>query len=355
MMNHDALTGRFPGPATERRKVRVDERSLVRMAPAGTASGAPLTIRSAGPAVELAQWAGGHRAEIRRLLSVHGALLFRGFGIGDVATFERAIDAAVGQRLAYTERSSPRTQVGSNVFTSTDYPPEYPIFLHNEQSYNVTFPLRIAFGCLQPAASGGSTPIADTRRVLARVPGPIRDRFMRGRFALVRNYGQGGVGWQDAFQTGDPAQVERHCRTHDIACEWTGPGRLRTTQVRPVVARHPDSGELAWFNHLTFFHTSTLPPAVRDHLTAGCGPGDLPSQTYHGDGTAIEPGVLDALRAAYEAETVRFEWEAGDLLLLDNMLMAHGRAPFTPPRRVVVAMAEPTNWSDVIVAPSAGV
>ena len=70
---------------------------------------------------------------------------------------------------------------------------------------------------------------------------------------------------------------------------------------------------------------------------------NLPNNTYYGDGTAIEPHVLDELRAAYEAETVEFAWQRGDVLLLDNMLTAHGRAPFSPPRQIVVSMAEPTT------------
>ena len=43
-------------------------------------------------------------------------------------------------------------------------------------------------------------------------------------------------------------------------------------------------------------------------------------------------------RLALRAETVTFPWRRGDVLLLDNMLTAHGRRPFTGDRRVLVAM-----------------
>jgi hypothetical protein len=68
---------------------------------------------------------------------------------------------------------------------------------------------------------------------------------------------------------------------------------------------------------------------------------DLPRNVYFGDGTAIHAEDLDTISAAYEQEKVVFPWHTSDLLLLDNMLAAHGRNPFTGKRQVVVGMAEP--------------
>ena len=55
---------------------------------------------------------------------------------------------------------------------------------------------------------------------------------------------------------------------------------------------------------------------------------DLPVHAYYGDGSPFEPAVLEAIRAAYQQVTVMFPWQACDILLLDNMLTAHGRMPF---------------------------
>ena len=68
---------------------------------------------------------------------------------------------------------------------------------------------------------------------------------------------------------------------------------------------------------------------------------DLPTNTYYGDGSAIEPSVLAELQAAYQQEMVTFSWEKGDVLMLDNMLSIHARQPFVPPRKILVGMAEP--------------
>ncbi|CAM5721583.1 TauD/TfdA family dioxygenase OS=Streptomyces alboniger OX=132473 GN=CP975_33860 PE=4 SV=1 [Streptomyces alboniger] len=68
---------------------------------------------------------------------------------------------------------------------------------------------------------------------------------------------------------------------------------------------------------------------------------NLPSQTYYGDGEPIPDDVMDHLRACYRTASTRFDYRADDVLVIDNMLVSHGREPFTGPRRIAVAMAEP--------------
>jgi hypothetical protein len=164
----------------------------------------------------------------------------------------------------------------------------------------------------------------------------------------VRNLGGGaGLSWQTVFQTTDQVAVEEHCRRNGVTAEWRGDGRLRTRAVRLAIARHPRTGEWVWFNHATFFNVSTLEPAVREAMVMLFAEDDLPSNTYYGDGAQIEPAVLEALRDAYRQETVMFRWEQGDVLLLDNMLVAHGRAPYAGPREILVGMAQALSWEEL--------
>src|SRR6185295_14100684 len=95
---------------------------------------------------------------------------------------------------------------------------------------------------------------------------------------------------------------------------------------------HPNTGEEVWFNHAAFFHVSTLDPIVRDVLLETIGEENLPNNTYYGDGSPIESSVLEEIRAAYAQEIVAFPWQEGDILMLDNMLVAHGRSPYSGPR-----------------------
>jgi alpha-ketoglutarate-dependent taurine dioxygenase len=312
----------------------------------------PAVIEPAIAGVDLVRWGGTQQQRVDSILADAGAILFRNFGISKVEQFEAFVKATCGPLLDYKERSSPRSRVSGNIFTSTDYPPSRAIFLHTEQSYNYTFPRRIAFFCLTEPAEGGETPIADTRRVLQRIQPRVRRRFEEQGYLYVRNFGGGaGLSWQEAFQTKDPQKVEEHCRKSVIEFEWISDGRLRTRQRRPAVARHP-SGVDAWFNHITFFHISTLEPDIRQQMLEYFSEADLPNNTYYGDGSPIEPEVMEELRKAYLEESTSFKWRAGDILLLDNVLTAHGRSPFTPPRSIVVSMAQPWSWSEAGCMPS---
>jgi hypothetical protein len=90
----------------------------------------------------------------------------------------------------------------------------------------------------------------------------------------------------------------------------------------------------------TFFNIGIMPMRIRTILEASVAEADLPHNTYYGDGGRIEPEVVRELQSAYEDCTRSFEWRGGDLLMLDNMLVAHGREPFTGARTVLVGMAE---------------
>jgi alpha-ketoglutarate-dependent taurine dioxygenase len=335
--------------ARPRKTVKLTAEDLVKKDRLREGGPLPLVFTASTDDINLASWAGSHREEIVVDLGKHGGLLFRGFKVKSLDDFEAFVAAVASAPLEYGERSSPRSQVSGRVYTSTDYPPEHPIFLHNEQSYNLTFPNTIVFHCVTKAAEQGETPIADSRRVFAGLDKEVRQRFIDKGYLYVRNFGDGfGLTWQEAFQTDQPADVEAYCRQNKIDFQWKGDGkRLRTSQLRRVVARHPRTGEETWFNHLTFFHVSTLVSSVRDALLEEFATEDLPNNTFYGDGTPIEPEVLERLRELYHQETVTFPWEKGDVLLLDNMLVAHGRSPFVGERKVVVAMADPVRWDSV--------
>jgi alpha-ketoglutarate-dependent taurine dioxygenase len=308
----------------------------------------PLVISPDDKSVDLIAWVADQRQFIESSLARHGALLFRGFNLSEAPEFGQFVKAVSGELIEYRERTSPRRSVHGRVYTSTDYPASESIFPHNESSYNATFPMKIFFFCHTPATRGGSTPIADTRKIFERIEPEVRERFVEKKYLYVRNFGSDlGLPWQDVFQTADKAAVEAYCRNGNIECEWRGEDRLQTRQVRAAVARHPHTREWVWFNHATFFHISTLERRVRDALIKMVPEGDLPNNTYYGDGSSIEPAVLDTLRAAYQQELVEFSWRRGDVLMLDNMLTAHARQPFAGPRKILTAMSEPHSWDSL--------
>jgi alpha-ketoglutarate-dependent taurine dioxygenase len=309
----------------------------------------PQVVQAPSTGTDLCGWASVNRAELDRHLDVHGSLLLRGFSVGGVEGFEAFAAAAASRLMPYVDRGAPRTAVRGHVYSATDFPPDYAIALHNEASFAATWPGRLFFHCIQPARSGGETLLADSRRVLARIDARALARFAAHGVLYVRNLGGPlGMSWEEVFQTNDRRELETFCHANGIAVEWTARGRLRTRQVRPAVVRHPRTGERVWFNHIVALHVSTLTPKLYEMLRKLVkDEADLPSNTYYGDGAPIEPEVLEDIRRAYEIEAARVAWRRGDVLMIDNMLVAHGRSPFDGPRQVVVVLAEPMNWRDL--------
>jgi alpha-ketoglutarate-dependent taurine dioxygenase len=330
-----------PFPA-RRKALRISDETLTRSHLLQPESALPLVVEPTIEGVALSPWVEGHRDSIAGDLTKHAALLFRGFSLMSVSEFETFITAVSGDVMDYSYRSTPRSVVSGRIYTSTEYPPDQSIPLHAEMAYASSWPLKIFFFCVQPAEHGGETPVADNRRVFERIDPAVRERFMRDGVMYVRNYGEDlDLPWQDVFQTTERSAVESYCRAAGIEFEWKRGGGLRTRQVCQAVLSHPRTGEMTWFNQAHLFHVSSLSPEYRASLLALFDPEDLPRNAFYGDGSAIEASALDAVRDAYDREQVPVAWKEGDVLLVDNVLAAHGRMPFSGARSVVVGMSEP--------------
>jgi alpha-ketoglutarate-dependent taurine dioxygenase len=122
--------------------------------------------------------------------------------------------------------------------------------------------------------------------------------------------------------------------------EWVGDAQFRTRQRCQVVERHPRTGDMLWFNQAHLFHVSRLQAEVREWLLTAFGEQNLPRNVYFADGSTVDPAMLEEIMRVCDQQSIVFSWQEGDVLLLDNMLTAHGRKPFVGKRKVVVGMAQ---------------
>lgn len=299
-------------------------------------------VTPAHPKVDLAAWLRANQKEVDAALLEYGGILLRGFEGAWDELFPRVVQSTIRELQPYLEGATPRTALGEGVYTSTEFPEDQTIAQHNELSYVNHWPMKICFGCKTAPEHGGATPLTDVRQVLANLdPELVREFAARG-WMLIRNYGAGlGPGWRKVFATDSLDDVRRYCTQSGIELEILGSDRLRTRQVRPAIRRHPVSGAAVWFNHIAFWHPYSLDDTVRRGLEAQFGHDELPYATCWGDGARIERDVIDHINDAYRRATLTTPWQQGDIVLLDNMLIAHGRAPFRGKRAIVVSMGEP--------------
>ncbi|BBD60572.1 taurine catabolism dioxygenase TauD/TfdA [Nostoc sp. HK-01] len=307
----------------------------------------PLVISPDINNVDLTGWADANRKFIEDKLLLNGAILFRGFNITTALEFGR-FGLAICSELFNENGEHPRTSLNGKVYTPVFYPSDRKLLWHNENSFNHRWPKKILFGCRQPAAQGGETPIVDSRQVFQRLNPKIREKFIEKQVMYVRNYGNGlGLNWETVFQTKNRSEVEAICQQNFVNFVWKPDGSLRTISVRPAVAKHPQTGEITWFNQAQHWHPACLDTQTRESLLSSFSEADLPRNCYYGDGNIIEDSVMAEICEIYQELEVTFPWKQGDILLLDNLLTAHARNPFIGERQLLVAMGDMTSFADI--------
>src|SRR5215469_1190552 len=297
-----------------------------------------LAMLSAEQTGDATGWAEDHREALRAVVAEHGAVLVRGLGLRDAAQI-----AGVFHRLAATglmserEAFAPRRVYSDGVYSASKWPPNQQMCMHNELSYALEFPGLLMFACLAAA----------TTTVLRSLPADLVARFEREGWLLTRNYNEDiGASVEEAFGTDDRGVIENYCRANAIECEWLPDGGLRTRQRRSAIVQHPITGERCWFNQVAFLNERTLDPEVREYLVDFYGADALPFNTSFGSGDPIGVDVVELLNQTYDAHTIREPWQAGDLLLVDNIRAAHSREPFEGSREVLAAMADAVRLTD---------
>jgi alpha-ketoglutarate-dependent taurine dioxygenase len=304
-----------------------------------------LEARSGQP--PLREWLAAHTTLVERRLQTYGALLLRGIPLQRPEDLED-VARLFGGDLFDGNGEHPREAGSRTIYTPVFYPPEQKLLWHNENSFNRSWPMTIWFGCVTPAQEGGETPIVDSRAHYARLDPRLRARFEEADVMYVRTYHKGlGLDWQTIFQTTSRAEVEQRCRAEGIDIEWGSDDTLRTRAVRRAVARHPVTGAKTWFNQVPHWHPSCLDARTRESLLELFGEDDLPRDCRYGDGSRIDDGTVAEILAAYQELEVVFPWRASDVLMVDNMAVAHARNAFRGPRKLLVALARMMSWDDL--------
>ncbi|MEV4332066.1 TauD/TfdA family dioxygenase [Streptomyces sp. NPDC049597] len=303
----------------------------------------PATLQ-VGSTTDVEAWAADQRDTLHGLVAEHGALMVQGLGLRTAADVAAVLRQVATRPAIEREAFAARESYAEGVYSSSAWPAGQTMCMHHELSYADEFPGLLLFACLRPPTEGGATAVADSAAVLEALPTGLVERFEREGWLLTRTYNDEiGATLTQAFGTDDRRAVEAYCRANDVEWAWQTDGSLRTRQHRGAVVHHPVTGRRCWFNQIAFLNEWTMAPEVREFLIEEYGPDSLPFNTRFGNGDPVPQDVVEQINKVYEAHTLRRPWQAGDLMLVDNIRTAHSREAYAGPRDVVVAMADPVR------------
>lgn len=295
------------------------------------------------------------KEELTGDLHRHGGLLFRGFPLKNAQDFATSIEKLdFGKAMNYIGGDSPRTKIKGAVYTSTEAPAWLKIPLHSELSFVNNFPKHIYFFCETAPEKDGETILGDAREIYKAIHKDIRDKFSEKKLKYISSYYEKSLlmdlinkwqrshkSWPEVFETSSKEEVERKCKESGFHFEWTKNGWITIRQDRPAIMRHPVTQDLVWFNqaHLYDFNPKLL--GILSYIGAKL----LYSQkhmrlheVFFGDNSCIPRKEMYHILDTLDEKTIKFPWKEGDLLVLDNILAMHGRAPFKGKRRILAAM-----------------
>ncbi|MFS4449717.1 TauD/TfdA family dioxygenase [Maribacter sp. 2307UL18-2] len=300
----------------------------------------PLIIRAKSNLNSI-EWGRKYKNQLNDCLTIYGAILIRGFNIGNAEGFNDLFSTVSGDPIKYENRTSPREQVYNNVYTSTNHPKHQQIHMHTENSYSLVYNRIIAFFCLVPPLEGGETPIADERKLLNSLKQETLEKFNQKKIQYLRNSSPGiGLDWRTIYQTDDKKVVNQYLESNEFEYSWVDSDHLRVKWTLSAFQKHPLTNQNLWFNHMYFGLKCHYNPLVLEYFNEE----NLPFATYYGDGSEIEESVIQEFRDFYSQNSIVFKWEKNDFLMLDNMMFSHGRNPFKGERKILTAMSQPVDF-----------
>ncbi|QYY33536.1 TauD/TfdA family dioxygenase (plasmid) [Cupriavidus pinatubonensis] len=282
---------------------------------------------------------------LEALITRHGGIVLRGFPTPDTADFADIIDQLPAFRDGYLGGRAPRMQIAGRVMEATRLDASVGLGVHSEMAYRRQFPRRIAFFSRKTAPVGGETTIADARNFVVQMGEDLVAKIASLGIRSALNYGpktgtvdasyvdQDKYGWNHAFDTDSPDEVEALCAARGLEPLWHDDGSLTVFATLDPFLDHPQTGQRLYRSGLHRSHTATevLDTEIRKNRR-------YPTGMFLGSAQRLETAEVDHINAVCDRNTHSWEWRDGDVMILDNLQVWHGRNPYQGQRDVQVAL-----------------
>jgi len=287
-----------------------------------------------GGIADITQTIRNEREWIEQQLLKHSALLFRGFPIRSAADFSSFVEAFGWEEEPYVG-FAPRTNVEDRVYTANEGPLHEQLGFHHEMAMMKAHPSKIFFFCETAPPEGGQTAIilsqSITRCMENRMPEFVNRLKDLGLLTTVTTPAQNRVSsfiaknWQTFLETNDPEEAKKRAldmmNCASFECFEDGSAKFVLGPLESIRAFEGYDGRQVWFYGIAASRSENISQSL-------------------GDGSVIPPEAIEAFVAILDEECVNLRWEEGDVLLVDNLAVQHGKRASKPPRRILVSMCK---------------
>lgn len=252
------------------------------------------------------------REKIISLFKEYGVLLFRGFST-DTAIFKEFSNLFSTDFLDYAGGAFNRRVINGDqtVLSVNDF--QTAIKLHGEMYYQKKIPLMLWFFCANPAAQDGETTVCDGRQFFNELSDATKELFNQKKlkFTAKMNKEQ----WQHKYKTDDINKLAEFCKLNDTHLTKYADDSIKLEYIRPLVSSSRCGKYQVFINSLL--------PGM-----------DLsPEILSFDDNSQIPADLMAELNAIAEKVTTNICWHKGDILMIDNTRIMHGRLAFTDEKR----------------------
>jgi alpha-ketoglutarate-dependent taurine dioxygenase len=248
-----------------------------------------------------------------KLLEEYGIVLFRNFNI-ETEDFIRTTDRLMGKILSHGANT--REAITADRTVVEVVKGNLGMCLHKELGYTPWGPELLWFHCLTPAKENGQTTICDGVELARSLSSSTRNLFEKNKIKYSHHW--------------PPETWQGFLRTQNYLEAINKIGQY--TQVDLEKSSH----DKIFFNYeISAFEQTIQGPAFLNSILNMVDSKHLNICTLSfANGELIDDEIIDEIREKGEALSEKIEWKSGDLAMIDNRRMLHGRKSFSGERKI---------------------
>lgn len=306
------------------------------------------------------------KSRLQDVLLKHGGILLRGFNVENSQHFESILNKlGINLSKSYALGGQIRSKISNHVFNTTKRSNKNAILGHTEMDYMENRPRFIAFYCAIEPPMHGETPIFNCRAMYRslndRTKSVLQNKELQfDRIIYKKPHRSNPKTIKQTFETDNFEEIEAILKANDATYQWREDSLCIKVRQSPFVMcpeTHEVCVNVLSTPHRHFFLKEVVHLRNRQSLI----------YNYCGRLVAFMLGFLQkqkklvslqdnqVVNAQYDKtiakdffyskwkHSVVFKWRQKDVLMLDNMLTAHGRMNVIPPREIQVCFGNMYN------------